>query len=210
MKLFTILLLTVALAAGAEDGVEIGFVNGTYTDLDSDLEPIRQGVLTIELTSPRHELVVHRNRLQLTPLGDGRHTIAVEVEFEGTGELTAAVTGAGVSTRFEDQITARRQTVHATAVVRLEAVEEGYLMTLEEPGPPVRLEVESGVARQIVQLCRPLELLPFFNLRCDGLERALEVVSVPQPEAGARFLIPSQRLSVGERGYLAGVVGGGD
>ncbi len=44
-------------------------MNGVYEDLDSNLQPVRQGQVTIRVSSPDHRLTVHGNRLTLAPAG---------------------------------------------------------------------------------------------------------------------------------------------
>ncbi len=95
---------------GQTSGIEIGFMNGVHEDLDSNLQPIRQGSITIRVSSPDHRLTVHGNRLTLEPRSDGSFDAVIEVDFEGRGHLIADVETIG---RFEDRVQAPRQTARA-------------------------------------------------------------------------------------------------
>ncbi len=189
------------VAAGDDpaSGIEIAFVNGVYEDLDSNLRPIRQGSITIRVSSPEHRLTVHGNRLSLAPNGDGTLGAVMTVEFEGNGHLIADVEGIG---RFEDLVEAPRQRARAAGSVRLSRAGGNYIFTVEAADPSVRLEIESGVARQVVGACRTLALLPFVRLPCGGLEKSLQAVDVPMPGPGEQFQVPADLLSNQEKIFL--------
>ncbi len=180
-------------------GIEIDFVNGVYEDLDSNLQPIRQGSITINVSSPEHRLTVHGNRLSLEPNGDGTLAAVIEVEFEGRGHLIADVEGIG---RFEDNVEAPRQTARAAGTVGLTRAAGGYLFTVEAADPSVRLEIVSGVASQVVGACRTLALLPFVRLPCGGLEKSLQAVDVPMPGPGEQIQVRADLLTDEERAFL--------
>ena len=205
-KIFGFALVTAALQGfglaaevPSEVEVELSSLNGVYEDLDSNLEPIRQGSLTIRVSSPEHRLTVHGNRLQLSTRGDGTVDAAIEVNFEGHGQLIADVDGFG---RFTDLVDAPRQTVLARGNVRLARAADGYLFTVVSADPTVQLEVKSGVAGQIVSACRAASMIPFVNLPCDGLETALGYVNVPMPPAGQQFLLPAAEMTAAEQAIL--------
>ena len=179
--------------------VEIRYLNGVYEDLDSRLEPVRHGGLTVRFSSPEHHLRVHGNRLRLVALGGGRVAASVEVDFEGSGRLFADVEGIG---RFADRVEAPRQSAVASGSVRLARLASGYLFTVESADPFVRLEIKSGVAGQIVSACRAAAMIPFVNLPCDGLDTALSSVRVPMPGPGEQFLLPSAEMTAEERAFL--------
>ncbi len=195
-------LLWLSSPAVAEDGdsdagIEIGFVNGVYEDLDSNLQPIRQGSLTIRVSSPEHKLTVHGNRLTLAPRADGTLDAAVEIDFEGRGHLIADVETIG---RFEDRVEAPRQTSRAAGIVRLTRADGHYLFTIESADPDARLEIKSGVAHQVVGACRVFALL--LNLPCDGIEKSLTVVRVPMPGPGEQIPVRADLLTDEERAFL--------
>lgn len=193
--------LAVASAAASEPGpgIEVGFVNGVYEDLDAGIQPIRQGAVTVHLSSPEHRLTVHGNRLTLVPNADGTVSATLAVDFEGAGHLIADVDGIG---RFEDDVAASRQTARAAGTVRIERKESGYLVTVVDADPNVRLEITSGIARRLGGACRAVAMLPFVVLPCGGLEAALSSVDVPMPGPGAQFLVPADRLGAEETAYF--------
>ncbi len=191
--------LAIGIPAAADDaaGIEIGFMNGVYQDLDSDLQPIQQGSLTIRVSSPEHKLTVHGNRLTLAPEDGGTLRAAIEVDFEGRGHLIADVEGIG---RFEDRVEAPRQRARAAGTVRLTRDGDSYLFTVVSADPYARLEIKSGVARQVVGACRIFALL--LGLPCDGIEQALSVVRVPMPGPGEQIPVRADLLTDSEKTFL--------
>lgn len=187
---------------GADDGIEMTFLNAVYKDLDGGLEPITQGPLTIRFSSPEHRLEVFRNRLWLRPAANGRIAVAAEVEFEGGGQLLADIEGAGVVQRFEDLVNAPRQTVFAQGEVTIDRQDDGYLFTVASRDGFVRVDVESGFAQQIQSLCGAMALMPMFSIDCAPLASALTRVGVPLPPEGTRMFLPSAWLTAEERQYL--------
>ena len=192
-------LLSAPLPAAAEGPAEIGigFANGNYENLDADLEPIRQGSLTIRVSSPRHRLTVHGNRLTLAPRGDGTLDAAIEIDFEGHGDLIADVERVG---RFEDRVAAPRQSARAAGVVRLSRAGGNYVFTVVSADPSARLTIASGIASQVVGACRAFSI--FLRLPCGGLEQALSVVDVPMPGPGEQLVLRADLLSGGEKAFL--------
>ncbi len=190
-------LVSVPLVADDTPGIEIGFMNGVHEDLDSNLQPIRQGSITIRVSSPDHRLTVHGNRLTLTPNADGSLDAVIEVDFEGRGHLIADVETIG---RFEDRVQAPRQTARAEGTVRLTRAGDDYLFTVEQADRFVGLEINSGVAGQVVGACRVFAML--MSLPCDGLEKSLSVVNVPMPGPGEQFQVPADLLSDEEKAFF--------
>ena len=195
------LVLSPRTAAG-EDGIEIDFLNGVYTDLGRDIQPVERGAMTLYITSPEHRLTVHGNRLLLSANDDGTVGATVEVEFEGEGHLVVEVRTGGVGNEFEDNVAAPRQTVSVSGTARLERTGEGYLMTVVDGQESVELEIRSDLATRLVLLCRTFERLPLIRVNCAGIENALAVVTVPLPEPGEQFLVPAEKLTEDERAYF--------
>ncbi len=191
------------LAAGAPAGeIEVGFLNGVYTDLDSGIAPVRRGALTLHLSSPRHRLTVHGNRLRLAAGVDGAVDAAFEVDFEGEGEIVVELESGGMRNRFEDRVSAPRQTVTVTGTALFERIAGGYLMTVADAQPTVDLEIESDMAGRLVALCKTFEKLPLIRVDCSGIETALSVVTVPLPRPGERFVVPAERLTDDEKAFF--------
>ncbi len=207
-----VLLAGLPVAATAEDAdqlqeIELASLNGTYTGLDSDLAPIEEGPLTIRLSSPEHEVVVHGNLVSLQRNHRGHLDVEVEIELEGTGRLVADVVGAGVQNRFTDDVEGPRQTVRVRGEVDLERAADGYRFTVVRPGPAAALAIESRVAGQIVGVCRALALVPFLDLGCDRLAAGLSVVRIPLPERGTVLLLPAAGLTDEERAFFDRLAG---
>lgn len=186
----------------ADGGMEMAFLNGVYEDLDGGLEPIQQGPLTIQFSSPEHRLEVFANRLWLEPRPDGTFAVEAQVEFGGAGKLFADIRGAGVAQRFEDLVTAPRQTVRVAGAVTIERGPETYLFAVASPDGFVRVQVESGFAQQIGSLCGALALMPMFSIDCAPMAAALTRVGVPLPPKGTRMVLPASWLTPEERRYL--------
>ncbi len=206
VRVLAILLLLVAMPVMAQEEIEFELLNTTYEGLDSGLEPIREGPLTIALSSPEHRLTVYSNRLTLRRNESGHWDAEVAIELDGEGRLVADVEGAGVRQRFVDDVAVPRQTVEASGEVSVESIADGYVFTLERPGPAVTLEIRSGLAEQIVGICRAIALLPLFDLGCDRLERGLSIARIPMPEVGTRFFLPQANLTAEEREALEAIL----
>ena len=108
----------------------------------------------------------------------------------------------GVETYLLDHTRYDRQTARVAGSVLLERSDAGYLFTVEAADPYVLLEISSGVARQVGGACRTLALIPFVDLPCNGIEKALSTVRVPTPEPGERFEVPAELLSVEEKAFF--------
>jgi hypothetical protein len=190
-----------------EDGVQLALLNGVYEDLDSGLEPVTQGPLTLRFSSPKHRLEVFANRLWLRPgAAPGQYRIEAELEFGGSGQLWAEVQGIGMTQRFQDLVIAPRQTVRATGEVAVEAQDDGYHLTILSRQEVVRVQVESGFAQQIGSLCATLALMPMLSLDCAPLAAALKNVGIPLPPVGQRMFLPFDLLTPDERSYLQRVL----
>ncbi len=197
-----LVLLAAPLAAQPAAEIEIGFMNGLYTDLDQGIAPVRRGGMTIHVSSPEHRLTVHGNRLRLAGTEDDTVEALLEVDFEGEGKIVAELESGAARQRFDDQVAAPRQTVTVTGEARLEKVEDGYLMTVVGGDETVELVIHSGMGDRLVGLCRLFERLPFIPINCAGIETALSVVTVPLPRPGEQFLVPAEQLTAEEKAFF--------
>lgn len=198
------------LAQDEVHSIELTQFNGTYRDLATNLEPVRQGGLEIHISSPRHRLTIYSNRVELRPTDHGTFEMVFEADFDGEGDLIAEVGPAGGPfTRFTDEVSARRQRVQASAEVTLAAHERGFLFVMVEPGPAAQLEIQSSLVRQVVGLCGVFSLMPMMNLDCEGLAEAMARVRVPLPETGAEFVLPAEFLTAEEGDFFAGLTTSG-
>jgi hypothetical protein len=150
-------LLVAATPAPPEDrGVELAFLNQTHTNLDIELAPIQEGPLAIHLSSPSHQMTLHRHRLVLSPSASGDPDAWVAAEFEGAGDLVAEVEGVSLATRLRDHVVAPRQFVELRGKARVTRDAEGYTLRVVEAPPSVPVRIQSGVVGRCVALCRGL------------------------------------------------------
>ena len=189
-------------AAGDVAETDIDFMNGVYTDLNQNIQPVERGGMVIHITSPEHRLTVHGNRLELRRNADGTIDATLEVDFEGEGRIIAELVSGAMKNKFEDRVAAPRQTVSVSGRARLESVEGGYLMTVVDGPPSVELQIQSDLASNLLGLCKTFEKLPLLPINCAGLETALSVVSAPLPEPGEEFLVPAVLLTDDEKAFF--------
>ena len=213
----SVLLLATLLVAGrgaqsqteAPGQLQFARLNRTYSDVITEIDPIRQGPFTVRLSSPRHQLTVRSHLLRLEPGLGGSHSAELRVDFSGKGWLVADVDIDGLGGRggrLEDEVTvpAQSQTVEGRARVR--KVAEGYLITPEQLPKSVRVRIQSGIGSRMVGFCDSAALY-FLDVDCGALNRALSTAVVPLPAAGESYLLENAELTAAERqridGYLA-------
>jgi hypothetical protein len=187
-------------APPADQGVELGYLNQTYTNLDAELAPIQEGPLAIRLSSPSQRLTLHHNRLVLTPSAGGNSDAWVEAEFEGAGDLVADLEGGTVGTQLRDHVVVPRQTVQLRGKVRVARNAESYQLRVLEAPPSVPVRIQSRVVDRCVAICRGLGLLTVVD--CGRLERALSTVQVPIRSDQAVLRLPLGQLDAAERAYF--------
>ena len=186
--------------------LEFGSLNGTYRFDDAEIEPVRQGPVTIHLSAPRSSLVLQEHRVTLDPLGDGTHRAAVSLRLLGRGDLVAdLVTPAGGSSRLEDLVVLPRQTVDVEGRVRFQRVPGGWDVTALALPEAVEVDIQSRLAGSLVTLCSQLAV--FLGMDCDGLDRSLSRVEVPLPPPGTVFHLPAGDLTAEEVARLEGYLG---
>jgi hypothetical protein len=210
------LALAIAIAAGApagsaeppEPGVfEFQRLNRSYQMDDSEVAPVRQGPITIHMSSPRNALVIRGHSVTLRPLGDGTYRATVGIDFMGSGDLVAdLVTDAGTSSRMEDLVIVPRQQMELAGQVRFDRVAGGWDLTALSLPPKVEIDIQSRLGGSLVTMCDQMAL--FLGLDCSGLERALSRVAVPLPEAGSVFFLPEAELTAAEVAELEAYLGG--
>lgn len=190
-----------AAEAPAPTILELTELNGVWIDpAPPELAPIKRGPMTVTISSPHQRVAIHRNRVRLRPLGDGRVAAFFEVELEGEGEIIA-VLQAGMRSRFEDEVTLPRQTLRMTGIVRLAEDPAGLRIILEELPPVLELRIESRMLGNLISACRGFG--SFLPIDCDGFGRDLETVKIPTPPAGESVLLPASYLTAEERAILA-------
>jgi hypothetical protein len=196
------------LAAAEPVAFSFGKLNHSYENLVGELQPITQGPLTVELSSPSHVLVLKSNRLVLTPIGGAgaKQQAHLELEILGKGQLVADVEGAGLSTRLQDELYVPPQTLALDAKIDLRRVEGGYQVTTLEMPARVDIKMQSKLSNQLLSLCGGVAL--FTGLDCDALERALSVATVPLPAGGGPYLLPDSDLTDADRSALDAFLAG--
>lgn len=193
-------------AASTPARFEFASLNRTYHLKDSDLAPVRQGPVTIHLSSPRNALVLKDHSVTLTPLGDGTFRASVGIDLLGSGDLVAnLVTDAGTSSRLEDLVVVPRQTVRLDGRVRFARVPGGWDVTALALPEEVRISIQSRLAGSLVTLCGQMAV--FLGLDCDGLDRSLSRAEVPLPGPGSVFFLPEDDLTAAEAATLDAYLG---
>ncbi len=177
----------VLLAAAAP--IELAGFNRTYTDLVGELEPWVAAPIRVQLRSPSQRLTVRSNRIRAIKGPDGILDGQLELDIFGTGALVAEVDLGGVLETFSDELILPPQTLVIPGRARLERVEGGYRVRVEELPERVPVLIQSRLASNVINLCGTAELLTFGAVSCDGLEEALTRPAVPIPrEAGEVYL----------------------
>jgi hypothetical protein len=202
------LLLAVALLAAAppsSDSIQIGWLNRTWTNVEGEVTPVEQGVLTIRLRSPENRVTVHRNRLVLAARDFGDPDATIDVEFEGQGRLVADVGGGAAATSFTDDVVAPRQSVRVQGRARVARGPEAYTVTLTEGPPSAPVKIQSRVIDDVVLLCEDLGWLA--ALDCEALRGALSTVRIPLAGQDRSVTLPRAQLTPEERAYLDRFVG---
>lgn len=203
----TLLVPTVVSAAAAEPRLfELDSLNGTYSMDGSNIEPVRQGPITIHLSSPANTLVIRGHSLELDPVGDGTYRSKVAVDFLGKGSLVARFeTDAGTSSQLEDELVVPRQTLNLDGRVRFDRVPAGWEVTALELPREARIDIRSRLANSLVTLCG--QLAAFLGFDCDGLDASLSQVRVNLPEPGSVFFLEAADLTPEEVDRLDSYLG---
>jgi hypothetical protein len=176
--------------------------NGSHSEPGASFGTVRQGPLTLALSSPDNSLDVLRHSVRLAPLGDGSHRAELTAAVRGSGRLIADLSvGDGAPGRLVDQVTLPAQNVVVEGRVRVAPAEGGYDVTPLELPPSVSLEIESALADKLVALCTGLTLFTPGG-DCRLLERTLGRVEVPLPESGEELFLPFAALSDAERSRI--------
>ena len=181
--------------------MEFQLLNGVYSNPNPELDPVRQGPITVELRSPRNSLQLFRHRLALAPLGDGTFQAQLVADFEGEGDLEADVHLAGITRTLSDTVRLPRQTLVVAGRIRLERVENGFRAVALELPKEVTLAIDSQLGASLAVTCRGLtRFLPLVG--CGSLEAALKKATIPLPEPGTELLLGDEQLTGEERALL--------
>jgi hypothetical protein len=199
------LVLLVGAAPGlaqAPTELRLTGLNKTYSDLTTEVAPIRMDPVVVHLSSPRHSIVLKENRIRLTPLGDGRFRARTELDVLGKGDLVADVDLAGGTRRLTDEVVLPPQTVAVEGIVKLARGEGGYVVTTEELPKELPVAIRSRMVGDILSLCAGASLLTLGSLDCDPMAQALENPRLPLPPPGSQFLLADADLTAEDRAAI--------
>ncbi len=189
-----------AEAPASDGGIQIGYLNRTWTDLAGEASVVDEGPLSVRLRSPENRVTVHRNRLVLVAGERGDPDAQIEAEFEGEGQLVADVGGGRFATTIEDRVTAPRQSVRVAGRARVTRDADAYHLTLLEGPPSAPVEIRSAAIGRVLLLCEDLGWLA--KVDCERLRRSLSTVHVPLTDRERTLRLPRERLGAEERSYL--------
>jgi hypothetical protein len=202
VALFALVALPALADPPASDpgGIQIGYLNRTWTDLAGEASPVDEGPLSVRLRSPENRITVHRNRLALAPRAGGDPDARIEAEFEGEGRLVAEVGDGRFATTFTDRVTAPRQSVRVAGRVRVTRDAGAYRVTLVEGPASAPVEIRSEAIRRVLGLCEEIGWLA--ALDCGRLRGRLSTVHLPLGDDRRTLRLPRERLGAAERAYL--------
>jgi hypothetical protein len=182
-------------------GIEIGYLNRTWTDLAGEAVPVEEGPLRVRLRSPQNRITLHRNRLALAPREGGDDPEArIEADFEGEGELVADVEGGRFSTSFTDRVSAPRQRVRVAGRARVTRDADAYHVALVDESATASVDVRSQAVARVLEFCEEVGWIT--GLDCGRLRRSLSRVQVPLGGPARALRLPRDRLGPEERAYL--------
>lgn len=191
------------LAAGAPLAAEsftFTPLNRSYRDLAGAAVPVSSGAFSLALRSPHQTMVLRSHRLMLTPVGDGTHRADLDVTFLGKGSIVADVALGGAATQLADEVVVppQRQVVHGRVKVQ-PTRDGGYLVTPLELPRTVTVAIQSGVGNRILGWCEGIAAIPFSNVDCDEVGRAVQHATVALPGAGTPFALAPGDLAPAEK-----------
>ena len=196
------------LLAAAPRGLKFEFdrYNDTYTGVATEFNSVQVGPVTVKLSSDEHDVTVMANRLEVGPAAEGLHRAEVWARFHGRGNLTGEILIGAIPARLEDRVTVVEQERAVEATIRIDPDPSGYLITLEELPATLEVQIESDLAKQLVDLCRSMSFLIAGETACDQLGKVMTHPDVPLPEPGTQFVVRYDLLTAAEReqvdGYL--------
>lgn len=185
--------------------IELQRLNRSYSEMAPDILPVIEGPLTVRLSSPRNQIVVRHHLLRLEPGVGGSHSADLSIEFQGKGQLVADVEAGPVATRLQDEVLVPPQVAKLQGRVRIRRVQGGYGITPEQLPERLGVRIQSGIGRQIVNVCDGASVL--LSLDCPSLEQSLSRAVIPLPAAGEEYLLEDAELTPAERSQLDGYLG---
>jgi hypothetical protein len=189
-------------SALAADEFSFPALNKSYKDLVSDFVPVRQGPVTLTLSSPSQTLTIRGNRAVVTPRADGTFDGRVELDIMGKGFLAGDIDWNGTGTRLQDELILVPQTVVLEGRARIARATGGYNITALSLPADVKVRITSKLSVELVNWCDRASLLPFSGLDCRSLENSLSEVTVPLPAAGEGYFLSDAEIGPAERQRL--------
>ncbi len=178
-------------------------VDGVHRDLATEIAPIEQGAIVIQLYSENPVLEVVSHELLLWPLEGNSHGARLTALFQGEADVQADLEVAGLPAQMADFVELPEQETSIEGRFEIAQEESGYRVVAEELPRFIEIRVKSRLAGRLVTLCRGLALFaPGSGAECEGLNRLLSVVRLPMPEAGETYFIEQSRLTDFEREQL--------
>jgi hypothetical protein len=184
-----LLLAAAPTTPSSADEFNFAPLNRTYRDLVSDFAPIRQGGVTLTLSSPNQTMTVKRNLARLTRRADGTHDGRLEIDVDGKGWLIGDVDWGGTGTRLQDELQLPAQTIAIDGRVAIERSTGGYSLKALDLPPSVKVKIQSKLASSLMSWCGTASLLSLGGLDCSVLERSLTEVVVPLPAGGESYFL---------------------
>lgn len=202
VALFALLALPALADPPASDlgGIQIGYLNRTWTDLAGEATAVREGPLSVRLRSPENRVTLHRNRIALAPRDGGDPDARIEAEFEGEGQLVADVGDGRFATTFTDRVSVPRQSLRVAGRARVTRDADAYHVTLVDGPASAPVEIRSDAIGRILRLCQEIGWLA--ALDCGRLRQSLSTVDVPLGDRERTLRLPRERLGAEERAYL--------
>lgn len=191
-----------------EPGTSLSGLERVWVDPMPEFPPIERSGLVVEVSSPAQRVVVHRTWLHLRELPDasdeaGALWAEIVVDLEGEGLMVADLSGGGIEQRFADEVTVPRQVLRVAGRIDLRARDDGGVDVVLRSIPRfLTVRVESGLAGQLVGLCRGFDALPFVSADCAGLEAALVNLEADLPPPGSVLRVPAEALGDADLAFL--------
>ena len=203
---FFLMLCASVVPATAEETFIFSLLNREYSAFVQELAPVQVGAAQVLLSSPEHSVTMTRNITTLHPSPEGGHLATVDLRLGGFGVLNAQVEMGSMSTMLNDELALPAQGLTLKGRIEITPAEEGFWIRVLQLPPSVKVRIESQLARQLFNLCRPMSLV-LVSLDCELLEDSLTNIQVPLPKPGETYLLPIEEVTAEEaaalRAYLA-------
>ncbi len=163
-------------------------LNQAYKDMAPKISEIKKGPLTIHLASPKQVIVLHEHVLTVSPLSDRIHSLRLQVDFDGEGDLVANIDLMGISGNLSDRFWIPRQKKEVMAEARIIKTDKGYEIKPIKLPKAVKVRIRTGLSNNLVDWCNGMSLLSPSFLDCQGIERSLTELTVPLHQDRTYFL----------------------